>query len=66
MVSNFVNALNNTAGVLANNMGTGRMAYISRMTVLRLPPMRPWDWTDQVVININEPELLTIASKNNG
>lgn len=30
MVSNFVNAVENTGGVLANNMGDGRMAFISR------------------------------------
>lgn len=30
MVSNYINAYENTDNILANNMGNGKMAYISR------------------------------------
>ena len=61
MVSNSVNALENTGGVLANNMGDGKMAFISRddcATSAAYAAMS--DWSDRVV-DVNGPELLTIA-----
>lgn len=61
MVSNFVNAVENTDGVLANNMGDGKMAYISRDDcALAAACAAMSDWQDRVV-NVNGPELLTIA-----
>lgn len=61
MVSNFVNAVENTNGILANNMGDGKMAYVSRDDcALAAACAAMSDWQDRVV-NVNGPELLTIA-----
>ena len=61
MVSNFVNAIENTNGILANNMGDGKMAYVSRDDcALAAACAAMSDWQDRVV-NVNGPELLTIA-----
>ena len=61
MVSNFVNAVENTGGVLANNMGDGKMAYVSRDDcALAAACAAMSDWQDRIV-NVNGPELLTIA-----
>lgn len=60
MVSNFLNAVENTGGVLANNMGDGKMAYISRDDcALAAASAAMSDWEDRVV-DVNGPELLTI------
>lgn len=61
MVSYFVDALENTGGVLANNMGEGRMAFISRDDcAVAAAHAAMSDWTDRV-IDVNGPELLTIG-----
>ena len=61
MVSNSVNALENTGGVLANNMGDGKMAFISRDDCAAAAAYAAMsDWSDRVV-DVNGPELLTIA-----
>ena len=61
MVSNSVNALENTGGVLANNMGDGKMAFISRDDCAAAAAYAAMsDWSDRVVV-VNGPELLTIA-----
>lgn len=61
MVSNYVNALENTGGVLANNMGDGKMAFISRDDCAVAAAYAAMsDWSDRVV-DVNGPELLTIA-----
>lgn len=61
MVSNYVNALENTNGVLANNMGDGKMAYISRDDCAKAAAFAAMsDWEDRVV-DVNGAELLTIA-----
>lgn len=61
MVSNFENAVENTNGVLANNMGDGKMAYISRDDCAKAAAYAAMsDWKDRVV-DVNGAELLTIA-----
>lgn len=61
MVSNFINAVENTNGVLANNMGDGKMAFISRDDCAAAAAYAAMsDWQDRVV-NVNGPELLTIS-----
>lgn len=61
MVSNFVNAVENTGGVLANNMGDGKMAFISRDDCAVAAAYAAMsDWEDRV-IDVNGPELLTIG-----
>lgn len=61
MVSNFINALDNTNGILANNMGEGKMAYISRDDCAKAAAYAAMsDWEDRV-INVNGAQLLTIA-----
>ena len=61
MVSNYVNAYENTGNVLANNMGNGRMAFISRDDCAEAAACAAMsDWTDRV-IDVNGPELLTIG-----
>ena len=61
MVSNYVNAYENTGNVLANNMGQGRMAFISRDDcALAAACAAMSDWQDRVV-DVNGPELLTIG-----
>ena len=61
MVSYFVDALENTGGVLANNIGEGRMAFISRDDcAVAAAHAAMSDWTDRV-IDVNGPELLTIG-----
>lgn len=61
MVSNYQNALENTNGVLANNMGEGKMAYISRDDCAKAVAYAAMsDWQDRVV-DVNGPQLLTIS-----
>ncbi len=61
MVSNFVNAVENTGGVLANNMGDGKMAFISRDDcAVAAAHAAMSDWSDRV-IDVNGYEPLTIA-----
>lgn len=61
MVSNFENAVEKTNGVLANNMGDGKMAYISRDDCAKAAAYAAMsDWEDRVV-DVNGAELLTIA-----
>ncbi len=61
MVSNYVNAYENTDNVLANNMGDGLMAYISRDDcAFACACAAMSDWQDRVV-DVNGPEQLTIA-----
>ncbi len=61
MVSNYINAHENTNDVLANNMSDGKMAYISRDDcALACAYAAMSDYQDEI-ININGAELLTIA-----
>lgn len=61
MVSNYVNAYENTGNILANNMGDGLMAFISRDDcALAAACAAMSDWQDRIV-NVNGPEQLTIA-----
>lgn len=61
MVSNYVNAYENTGNVLANNMCDGKMAYISRNDcALAAACAAMSDWSDRV-IDVNGAELLTIG-----
>ena len=61
MVSNYVNAYENTGNILANNMGDGRMAYISRDDCAEACAYAAMSDLEDVVLNINGPELLTIG-----
>ncbi len=61
MVSNYINAYENTGNVLANNMGSGKMAFISRDDCAEAAACAAMsDWTDRV-IDVNGAELLTIG-----
>ena len=61
MVSNYINAYENTGNVLANNMGSGKMAYISRDDCAEAAACAAMsDWTDRV-IDVNGVEPLTIG-----
>lgn len=61
MVSNYVNAYENTGSILANNFADGKMAYISRDDcALAAACAAMSDWEDRV-IDVNGPELLTIG-----
>lgn len=61
MVSNYINAYENTNNVLANNMGNGKMAYISRNDCAVAAAYAAMsDWQDRVV-DVNGYEPLTIA-----
>ena len=61
MVSSYINAYQNTDSILANNMGDGKMAFVSREDcALAAACAAMSDWEDRV-ININGPELLSIA-----
>lgn len=61
MVSNYVNAYENTNNVLANNMGEGLMDYISRDDcALACACAAMSDWQDRVV-DVNGPEQVTIG-----
>jgi NAD(P)H dehydrogenase (quinone) len=61
MVSNYVNAYENTGNVLANNMADGKMAYISRDDcALAAACAAMSDWEDRVV-DVNGAELLSIG-----
>lgn len=60
MVSNYVNAYENTNNILANNMADGKMAFISRDDcALACAYAAMSDWEDRV-IDVNGAELLTI------
>lgn len=61
MVSSYINAYETTDSVLANNMGNGRMAFISRDDCAEAAACAAMsDWTDRVV-NVNGAEQLTIG-----
>lgn len=61
MVSNYINAYENTGNVLANNMGDGKMAFISRDDCAYAAACAAMsDWQDRV-IDVNGPELLSIG-----
>ncbi len=61
MVSNYINAYENTGNVLANNMGSGKMAFISRDDCAEAAACAAMsDWTDRV-IDVNGAEPLTIG-----
>lgn len=61
MVSNYINAYTNTNNVLANNMGQGKMAYISRDDCAVAAAYAAMsDWSDRVV-DVNGAEPLTIG-----
>ncbi len=61
MVSNYVNAYENTGNVLANNMGSGKMAFISRDDCAEAAACAAMSgWTDRV-IDVNGAEPLTIG-----
>lgn len=61
MVSNYINAYTNTDNILANNMGDGKMAYISRDDcAIAAAYAAMSDWEDRVV-DVNGYEPLTIA-----
>ena len=61
MVSNYINALENTNGILANNMGDGKMAFISRDDCACAAAYAAMSsWQDRV-IDVNGAELLTLA-----
>lgn len=60
MVSNYINVYENTDNILANNMGNGKMAYISRDDcALACACAAMSDWEDRI-IDVNGAELLTI------
>lgn len=60
MVSIFFDSYENSNGVLANNMGEGKMAHVSRDDcALAAAYAAMSDWKDRVV-NINGDQLLTI------
>lgn len=61
MVSTFVEAIENTNGIVKNNMGEGQMAFVSRDDcALAAACATMSDWEDRIV-DINGAELLTIA-----
>lgn len=72
MVSNYINAYTNTVNVLANNMGQGKMAFISRDDCAVAAAYAAMsDWQDRVVdVNGHEPltigEYIEIANKVTG
>ena len=61
MVSNYVNAYENTNNVLANNMGDGKMAFISRDDCALAAACAAMSDREDCVININGAELLSIG-----
>ena len=61
MVSSFVEAYERTNGVLANNMGEGKMAFISRDDCATAAAYAAMSEDIDKVLNINGAELLTIA-----
>lgn len=61
MVSNYVNAYENTGNVLANNMADGRMAFISRDDCALAAAHAAMSDLEDQVIELNGPELLTIG-----
>ena len=61
MVSNYINAYENTDNILANNMADGLMAYISRDDCAEACAYAAMSDLEDVVLNINGPELLTIG-----
>lgn len=61
MVSNYINAYENTDNVLANNMGDGLMAYISRDDCALACACAAMSDLEDQVIDVNGAEQLTIA-----
>lgn len=61
MVSIVLDSIENTNGILANNMGEGHMAFISRDDCAKAAAYAAMsDWKDRVV-DINGAELMTIS-----
>lgn len=61
MVSTFVEAVENANGIVTNNMGDGRMAFVSRDDcALAAACAAMSDWEDRIV-DVNGAELLTVA-----
>ena len=61
MISSFLNAYETTGGVLSNNMGGGRMAFVSRNDCAYAAAFAAMsDWEDRV-IDVNGAQLLTIG-----
>lgn len=61
MVSIVLDSIENTNGILANNMGEGHMAFISRDDCAKAAAYAAMsDWKDRVV-DINGDELMTIS-----
>lgn len=61
MVASYLHSYENTGGVLANNQGDGKMAYISRDDCARAAAYAAVsDWNDRVV-DVNGAELMTIT-----
>ncbi len=61
MVASFLEAFEKQGGVLTNNMGDGKMAFISRDDCAEAAAYAAMsDWQDRVV-NVNGSELMTIA-----
>lgn len=61
MTSAYMDAVENTGGVLANNMGEGKMAFVSRDDCAKAAACAAMsDWEDRV-INVNGTELMPIV-----
>lgn len=61
MTSAYLDAVENTDGVLANNMGDGKMAFVSRDDCAKAAAMAAMsDWEDRI-INVNGTELMPIS-----
>lgn len=61
MTSAYLDAVENTGGVLANNMGEGKMAFVSRDDCARAAAAAAMsDWQDRI-INVNGTELMPIS-----
>ncbi|MEJ8752694.1 NAD(P)H-binding protein [Lagierella sp. ICN-221743] len=61
MVFTFMEAVENTIGIIRNNMGDGKMAFVSRDDCALVAACAAMsDWEDRIV-DINGAELLTIA-----
>lgn len=61
MTSAYLDAVENTDGVLANNMGDGKMAFVSRDDCAKAAAMAAMsDWEDRT-INVNGTELMPIS-----
>lgn len=61
MVSNYINAYENTGNILANNMGNGKMAFISRDDCAIACAYAAMSELSDRVLDINGAELITIG-----